>query len=234
MNHDFLLKIKLRSHPRLLCVLRGAMEPLMEVLGFSEEECRSIIRAIDESVSNIMRHSYHGRLDRSIEVSCRSLRRRSNGKGGQGVEFLLFDRGPAVDPTKLPGRSLDEVKCGGLGLHRKRSTNAPVRGALSVVKSRNAERGEDNGTSATDASGSRSVGGAVCGQRHAAERILPQSGFELEHAGSPSQEAALEEKEEKQPRGWPVGRGGIGHQAVADRARSELRAGRGVGGRTPP
>ena len=117
MIHDFLLKIKLRSHPRLLCVLRGAIEPLMEVLGFSEEECRSIIRAIDEAVSNIMRHSYHGRLDRPIEVSCRSLRRRSNGKGGQGVEFLLFDRGPAVDPTKLPGRSLDEVKCGGLGLH---------------------------------------------------------------------------------------------------------------------
>src|SRR5258708_40243626 len=117
MNHDFLLKIKLRSHPRLLCVLRGAMEPLMEVLGFSEEECRSIIRAIDEAVSNIMRHSYRGRLDRPIEVSCRSLLLRSNGKGGQGVEFLLFDRGPAVNPTKLPRRSLDEVKCGGLGLH---------------------------------------------------------------------------------------------------------------------
>ena len=117
MNHDFLLKIELRSHPRLLCVLRGAVEPLMGVLGFSEEECRAIIRAVDEAVSNIMRHSYSGRLDRPIEVSCRSLRRRSNGKGGQGVEFLLFDRGPAVDPTKLPGRSLDEVKCGGLGLH---------------------------------------------------------------------------------------------------------------------
>jgi serine/threonine-protein kinase RsbW len=117
MNHDFLLKIELRSHPRLLCVLRGAVEPLMGVLGFSEEECRAIIRAVDEAVSNIMRHSYNGRLDRPIEVSCRSLRRRSNGKGGQGVEFLLFDRGPAVDPTKLPGRPLDEVRCGGLGLH---------------------------------------------------------------------------------------------------------------------
>ena len=117
MNHDFLLKIELRSHPRLLCVLRGAVEPLMGVLGFSEEECRAIIRAVDEAVSNIMRHSYSGRLDRPIEVSCRSLRRRSNGKGGQGVEFLLFDRGPAVDPTRLSGRPLDEVRCGGLGLH---------------------------------------------------------------------------------------------------------------------
>jgi serine/threonine-protein kinase RsbW len=117
MNHDFLLTIKLRSHPRLLCVLRGAMEPLMGVIGFSEEECRSIIRAVDEAVSNIMRHSYGGRLDRPIEISCRSLRRRSHGKGGMGVEILLFDRGPAVDPTKLPGRPLEEIRCGGLGLH---------------------------------------------------------------------------------------------------------------------
>jgi serine/threonine-protein kinase RsbW len=117
MNHDFLLKIELRSHPRLLCVLRGAMEPLVNELGFSEEECRSIVRSIDEAVSNIMRHSYCGRLDRPIEVSCRSLRRRSSGKGGQGVEFLLFDHGPAVDPTKLPGRPLNELKRGGLGLH---------------------------------------------------------------------------------------------------------------------
>jgi anti-sigma regulatory factor (Ser/Thr protein kinase) len=117
MNHDFLLKIELRSHPRWLGVLRGAMEPLMGVLGFSEEECRAIIRAVDEAVSNIMRHSYSGRLDRPIKISCRSLRRRSNVKGGQGVEFLLLDRGPAVDPTKLQCRPLDEVRCGGLGLH---------------------------------------------------------------------------------------------------------------------
>src|SRR5258708_39820957 len=104
-----------------------------------------------------------------------------------------------------------------IGVKGKRSTNAPVRGALSVVKSRNAERGEDKGTSATDASGSRSVGGAVCGQRHAAERILPQAGFELEPAGTPSQEAALEEKEEKQPRGCAGACGGIGSTERRDR-----------------
>jgi hypothetical protein len=118
-------------------------------------------------------------------------------------------------------------------LERKRSTNAPVEGAKFVLKSKNAGRREDNGTSATDASGSPATGGGVCGRWHAAERVLPQSRFELEHAESPSKEAALEEKEEKQPDGWPVGRGGIGHQEVADRTRAELRAGRGVGGRTP-
>ena len=101
-----------------------------------------------------------------------------------------------------------------------------------MLKSRNAGRKEHNGAPATDGSGSPGVGGGVCGQQHAAERVLPESEFELEHAGSPSQEAALEEKEEKHPDGWPVGRGGIGLEEVAERAGAELRAGRGVGGRT--
>jgi anti-sigma regulatory factor (Ser/Thr protein kinase) len=30
---------------------------------------------------------------------------------------LLCDQGPAVDPEKLRGRRLDEIKPGGLGLH---------------------------------------------------------------------------------------------------------------------
>ena len=82
-----------------------------------------------------------------------------------------------------------------------------------MVKSRKAGRRERSGAAA-DGSGSRGVGGGVCGQRDGAERVLPQPGVELEHAGSPSPEAALEEKEEKQRGGWP-GRGGIGEQEVA-------------------
>ena len=36
LSRAFLLKLELHSHPKLLCVVRGAMEPLMEMLGFSE------------------------------------------------------------------------------------------------------------------------------------------------------------------------------------------------------
>ena len=94
-----------------------------------------------------------------------------------------------------------------------------------MLKSRNAGGRTDNGAAATDGSGSPAVGSGVCGQWHAAKRVLPQSRFGLEHAGSPSEE----EKEEKQRGGWP-GRGGIGHAEVAERARAELWAGRGVSG----
>ena len=98
-----------------------------------------------------------------------------------------------------------------------------------MLKWKNAGRRKDHGAATTDGSGSPAVGGGVCGQRHAAERVLPQSGFELEHAGSPPEE---ENKEEKQRGGWPGG-GGIGSAEVAKGARAELWAGRGVSGRAP-
>ena len=120
MKRTFLLKFELRSHPKLLCVVRGAMEPLMEILGFSGSERRAITRAVDEALSNIMRHSYRGRLNEIIDISCGILPRRAHAKTGQGVEILLFDSGPAVDPTKLAGRPLDEIRPGGLGLHLMR------------------------------------------------------------------------------------------------------------------
>jgi serine/threonine-protein kinase RsbW len=129
----FLLKLELRSHPALLCVIRGALRPLMEMMEFSEEQVREIIRAVDEAVANIMRHSYHCRLDQPIEVYCNRLHRRSNGQIEQAVEILLYDCGPAVDTTKLPARPLDEVRPGGLGLHI-------IRGSVDTVEYKRAGR----------------------------------------------------------------------------------------------
>ena len=133
LTREFLLKLELRSHPNLLCVVRGAMEPLMEALGFSAEHTRAIIRAVDEAVSNIMRHAYHGRLDQPIEIYCSRVRRHANSELEQGVEILLFDCGPAVDTTKLPARPLDEIRPGGLGLHI-------IRGSMDTVEYKRAGR----------------------------------------------------------------------------------------------
>ena len=133
LGRDFLLKLELRSHPNLLCVVRGAMEPLMETLGFSSEHCREIIRGVDEAVSNIMRHSYNGRLDQPIEIYCSRLHRQTEAEMEQGVEILLFDCGPAVDPTKLVARPLDEIRPGGLGLHI-------IRGSMDTVEYKRAGR----------------------------------------------------------------------------------------------
>jgi anti-sigma regulatory factor (Ser/Thr protein kinase) len=117
MGRDLLLKLELLSNPNMLCVVRGAMERLTEIFGFSAPDCRSVTRAVDEALTNIMRHAYGGQLGRPIEVYCHRIRQGTGAGRREGFEILLSDRGPAVHPSKLRGRPLDEIKPGGLGLH---------------------------------------------------------------------------------------------------------------------
>jgi serine/threonine-protein kinase RsbW len=112
-----LLMLALYSHPKWLSVVRGAVERLTETLGFPAAQCRSITRAVDEALTNIVRHSYCNRLDQPIAMYFRRAQRRHDGEDQQGLEILLCDRGPAVDPSKLQVRPLEELRPGGLGLH---------------------------------------------------------------------------------------------------------------------
>ena len=107
----------LYSNPRLLSAVRGAVEPLAEALGFSAPHRRSIARAIDEALTNIVRHSYCNQRDRPITLYFRKIRRPIGDSIEQGLEIVLCDRGPARDPGKFRGRALDEIRPGGLGLH---------------------------------------------------------------------------------------------------------------------
>lgn len=109
------LTIEFRSNPKLLSAVRGAAERLAEGLGFSESEQRCIVRALDEALSNIIRHCYCGRTDRPIAVQFRELQ--AEPAGQVGLEMVLTDEGPSIDFSKMHGRELTEVRPGGLGLH---------------------------------------------------------------------------------------------------------------------
>lgn len=109
--------LALYSNPKWLAVARAAVERVAKVLGFPVEQCRSIARAVDEALTNIVRHSYSNRLDQPIVMYFRRAQRRHDGQVQQGLEIMLCDRGPAVDPSKFQGRPLEEMRPGGLGLH---------------------------------------------------------------------------------------------------------------------
>lgn len=109
--------LALHSNPKWLAVVRGAVDRLTETLGFPAVQCRSITRAVDEALTNIMRHTYGNRLDQPIAMYFRRTQRPHEGRVQDGLEILLCDRGAQVDASKLRGRLLEEIRPGGLGLH---------------------------------------------------------------------------------------------------------------------
>lgn len=114
---SLLLRMELRSNPGTLCVVRNALGELAQTLGFPEAECRAVVLAVDEALTNIIRHAYQGRTEQPIEVSFRRIRVVRDGANKPALEIVLEDRGMTVDREKLCGRNLEDVRPGGLGLH---------------------------------------------------------------------------------------------------------------------
>lgn len=114
---SLLLRMELQSNPEMLCVVRGALGQLTETLGFPEPERRAVVLAVDEALTNIIRHAYCGQAERPIEVSFHRQQLHRDGVFREALEIVLEDQGVEVDPANLCGRPLEEVRPGGLGLH---------------------------------------------------------------------------------------------------------------------
>jgi len=114
---SLLLRMELRSNPAMLCVVRNALGQLAATLGFSEPECREVVLAVDEALTNIIRHAYLGDAERPIEASFRRIHASRADKSGDALEIVLEDRGVTVNSKKMCGRALEDVRPGGLGLH---------------------------------------------------------------------------------------------------------------------
>ncbi len=111
------MTLQLHSNPEALTLVRAAVERATELLHFQDSESRAIVRAVDEALANVIRHAYQGENGLPIEVTCRRLHVSEHGSPTAGLEILLQDSGIALDPAKLRGRPLDEIRPGGLGLH---------------------------------------------------------------------------------------------------------------------
>jgi serine/threonine-protein kinase RsbW len=117
---QLLLRLQLRSNPQVLCGVRGAVSPLASAIGFGEEDCRAITLALDEAITNVIRHAYGGKLDRKIEIRFSVLNGAKEGK--PALEILLLDQGAKPEPDALKGLPAGELRSGGLGLHFMRQS----------------------------------------------------------------------------------------------------------------
>jgi anti-sigma regulatory factor (Ser/Thr protein kinase) len=104
-----LVLIKVQSDPKYLSVIRSVTAKMGELYGLSESATEDVKLAVDEACSNVIKHAYGGDTYQSILVRYKMTKK--------GFEVLIEDNGVKVQPESIEGRSLDDVRPGGLGVH---------------------------------------------------------------------------------------------------------------------
>ncbi len=106
------IQLRVLSQPRLLGAVRALVETFAERIGFCDRGRGELVLAIDEALTNIIRHGYGHAEDCRIWISLRTLSEPS-----AGIRVEIEDHQACFDPSELPERDLDEVRPGGLGIH---------------------------------------------------------------------------------------------------------------------
>lgn len=107
------LRLNIRSDPKLLCACRSMVRAYFDRMGLERSRVDEIVLAVDESVTNAIRHSYEGRTDESVIVILSS--------DDDWLRCDIVDQGkaaPAERITQKPPASprKDDVQPGGLGM----------------------------------------------------------------------------------------------------------------------
>jgi anti-sigma regulatory factor (Ser/Thr protein kinase) len=103
------VKIEILSDPRMLKIVRAGVGHLCTIMGFPNVDKNSVVLAVDEACSNIIKHAYANAPDKIIKISCTIYEDR--------LEIRLRDFGERADLSKIEPRSLEDVRPGGLGVH---------------------------------------------------------------------------------------------------------------------
>lgn len=101
------------SDPRWLQLARLVVDCCCTTLGLGSASSRDIVMAVDEAVSNVIRHGYGGAMTRPIRIVCR--------RRGKAFEVEVWDRGQEFDPFEQPVPPPGDLRRGGRGLFLIRS-----------------------------------------------------------------------------------------------------------------
>src|SRR5262249_56842801 len=77
------------SQARCLPIVRATVAQLAAMVGWNETESRRITMAVDEALTNVIRHAYHCRSDARIELHCHA--------GEDRLEIRIRDTGDPPD-----------------------------------------------------------------------------------------------------------------------------------------
>jgi serine/threonine-protein kinase RsbW len=101
--------ITIPSDPKYLSVVRAVATTMGGICGMGDSAIEDVKLAVDEACANVIRHAYGGDTSRKIVVKFKVKEK--------GFEVVIEDSGVKAQPDLIAGRSLDDVKPGGLGIH---------------------------------------------------------------------------------------------------------------------
>lgn len=105
------IRVQILSQPELLAPVRALANAMALRCGLDDLSACHLVLAMDEALTNVIRHGYEGRGDGMIWITLATL------ASGDGLRVEIEDRARTVDPSELRGRDLDDIQPGGLGMH---------------------------------------------------------------------------------------------------------------------
>lgn len=118
MEHAWPIVVQMLSQPRYLCVLRATIQAAAGTMGLAADEADQVVLAVDEAVTNVIRHGYGNRPDLPIVVRIAPTAPSERA----GMRVVIEDSCPHVDPAKLQPPPDDPCRPGGLGIRLMRRT----------------------------------------------------------------------------------------------------------------
>lgn len=110
--HDpaLLARLRVPAVPSSLRLIRRVVRESALIAGAPEAWADDLVLAVDEACQNVVRHGYAGGSGDLVVTLSRC-------PGGDGVVTEILDFAPPVDPARVRGRDLNDVRPGGLGVH---------------------------------------------------------------------------------------------------------------------
>lgn len=102
-------RVMISCDPRLLGAIRHTIEHLAGALGWDESEAHAITLAVEEALTNKIRHAYGNSPGGRILFEFRTET--------DALVFRLTDRGDPPDPAKICARDPGSLQSGGFGTH---------------------------------------------------------------------------------------------------------------------
>jgi len=106
-----LVHLHILSRPELLAPVRALVNAMAANAGLDDIAACHLVLAMDEALTNIIRHGYDDDANGHIWISIATLEENS------GLQIVIEDRARTVDPATLHSRDLDDIRPGGLGMH---------------------------------------------------------------------------------------------------------------------